>query len=229
MSNDSGGGEIEETQAERALAEVSANKWVDYQEKFVPLENQYMQSVEDLNSDATKQRVRSNAASKVYGQASGQNFGLSKSTFGAGLDPTSGRFKTKSNALQRAIQKTADNAANNSEFAAENSYIQGMGNIVAMGNNQETAAMNSMSHIANTASGEAINDARMDFQDYQSDQKVGATVFGAGAAYGLNGGFDDMNKSLNQSAVRSGLKYGTISDSQQSGSLADQENGFGYF
>ena len=184
-----GGGdapEVEETAAERALAETSAMKWKDYQENFVPLENQYMQRVNDLGTENAQGLVGNQARSQVMSQMQGQNSGLAKQSFQQNLDPTSGAFKTKSMALNNAIQKTRENAANNAQFAAENSYIQGLGNIVAMGNGQETTAFNSMGNLAQQATGEAINDARNDFTKLQSDKEMTGAVVGGLASYGMN-------------------------------------------
>ncbi|CAN8139580.1 hypothetical protein THIOSC15_1660001 [uncultured Thiomicrorhabdus sp.] len=61
-----------------------------------------------------------------------------------------------------------------------------MGNIVAIGNGQETTAFNSMGNLANQAAGESINDARIDFTNYQTDQDMKGAVVGGLTSYGLN-------------------------------------------
>ena len=186
MSGGGGDTEVKETAAEIALAEVAAKKWQDYQADFIPLENQYMEQVKKLDSANVQNRVAANAGANVASQMAGSGVGLQQQSFARNLDPTSGSFKTKSGVLNTAIQKSIDNAANNAKFGAENAYIQGVGNVVAMGNGQETAAYNSMGQLAGQASQQAINDARSDFTKAQSEQEMVGSVVGGLSAYGLD-------------------------------------------
>jgi hypothetical protein len=188
-----GGGDtdIPETEAERALAEVSAKKWQDYQENFVPLENQYMQRVDDIGQQSNIDRVGDQAAAGVMSETSGANVGLQQQQFAKGLDPTSGGFKTKSSALNGAIQKSVQNAKNNGQFAAENSHIKGLGNVVAIGNGQETTAFNSMGSLAGQATSQAVNDSMNDFSRAQGEQDMVGTIAGAG----MRGGMEYMKPS----------------------------------
>lgn len=183
-----GGGstEVPETAAEIALAETSAKKWQDYQENFVPLENQYMKRVDDMGTQNSINRVGNAAMGQVDQQMRGQNAGLTQQSFQHNLDPTSGGFKTKSIALNSAIDQTRQNAVNNGQFAAENSHIQGLGNIVAMGNNQETTAFNSMGSLASQAAGQAINDAQANYTKWQGDQEMKGAIAGGLASYGMD-------------------------------------------
>jgi len=226
MGGGSSAPEVKETAAERALAEVSAQKWQDYQTQFVPIENKYMSEVTDLNTQSNRDRVAANASANVATQSAGQLGLMQNQMFSQNLDPTSGSFKTKSNALNNAIQKSQANAGLNARFGAENAYMQGVGNIVAMGNGQETAAMNSMGNLAQQASNQAIGDARNDFTKAQGDKQLVGSLVGAAGAYGMNSGMFKPD-ALNQGFVNSGLKYDTGFNSAQSNALAGQERGFG--
>jgi len=224
-----GGGkapEVEETEAERALAEVSAKQWQDYKTDFVPLENQYMKRVDDINGSANMQNMEASGIAGVNEQVSGSNGKMERSMFAGGIDPTAGKFKTKSAALNSAIRKTAENAGSNARFSAENAHIQGVSNIVSMGNGQEAVALNSMSGLARNATNEAIGDARNDFTKWQGEQELTGAVVGAGTAAASNN-IDGVSTGINQANVSSGLKYNTGLMSDQSTQLAQQESGFG--
>jgi hypothetical protein len=185
MGGGGGSTDVPETAAERALAEVSAKEWQDYQENFVPLENQYMERVNEYGDIQKQQQIGNQAASQVMTGLSGANNQMQQQQFSQGLDPTSGGFKTKSLALNKAIQKTKANAQAQGQFAGENAYIQGLGNIVAMGNNQQTTAMGSMGDLARQSTTNAINDSRNDFIKWQGDQELKGAVVGGLARGGM--------------------------------------------
>jgi len=185
----SGSTEVPETEAERALAEVSAGKWKVYQEQFVPLENQYMREVDNLGSASSQQRLGQMAQDKAAEATYGLQTQLNQQSFAKGIDPSSGAYQTKSMALNSAIQRTKDNAYAQGINAAKNAHLQGIGNVVAMGSGQDTAAFNGFGNLANTAARSAIGDANRDFERSLGDQRLTGQVLGSAAAYGVNSYF----------------------------------------
>lgn len=184
-----GGGsvpQVKETEAEKALADVAASKWQDYQDNYVPLENSYIDSVENLNSAGSKARVAADAQSNIQSNVGGLLSQHTKNNMQKGLDPTSGATKTGGFALQLASQQSKAAAGDEAKFGAENSYLQGIGSVVAMGEGQEASAFDSMGSIADRAAGTSINNAKNDFTKFQSNQDVNGAVIGGLAAYGMN-------------------------------------------
>lgn len=178
--------EIKETAAERAAAELAAEKWQDYQKDFVPIENEYMNSVNDLNSESNKARVSAKAQANVVDQSSGLLGQAMQKNFARGIDPSSGASNANTFALSQATQNSRANAGNKGLFGAENAYLQGVSNVVALGNNQDATAFESMGSIADRASGEAINKAKNDFIDFQGNQSLTGGLIGAASAYGMD-------------------------------------------
>lgn len=221
-----GGGktpEVKETAAERALAETSAKKFQDYQANFVPLENQYMERVEQIGSDTNIDKVGANAQAGAAKEFSGLRSKMDSQSFARNLDPTSGAYQNGSREVSNTFKRAVDDAGNNGRFAAENSYIQGLGNIVAIGNGQDTTAFNSMGALASQATNEAITDAKVDFYNKQSDEELKGAVVGGLTSYGLNYAQNNAG-ALN---TVTGSKYDTGLFSEQSRMLAAQERGMG--
>lgn len=223
MSGDNGGStDIEETEAERAVAEVAMEKFDTYQKHFKPLETEYINRVDDKSGANYQNLVSGLAANAATKEARQAESGL----YQGGLNPNSGSFKTKSNALNNAILATKNSAAASGKQAAQNDYLSGLSNVAAIGSGQDAVATNSTRGLADISAAQSWNDARNDFFDYQSDQKFTGAVTGAAANFGLSNA-SQLNQGANQGSVYSGLKYGTDFGSNQSTMLADQEKGFG--
>lgn len=192
MSLGGGSSEYEEppeTAAERALAEVSAAKWSDYQKTFVPLQNEYMSQVDRLGDEQVQQGYGMMAGNMAMSQVAGTMNDANQSMFAQGIDPSSGVFKTKSRVLSQAMAQTQQNAFNQGKLAAENAHIQGLSNVAAIGNGQQTTAFNGMGSLASTAAQNAINESNREFTKYSADQQLKGQVLGSVAGAAANGYF----------------------------------------
>lgn len=229
MSGGGGGSaEVPETEAERALAEVSAGKWKLYQEQFVPLENKYMREVDALGSAGRQQRLGQMAQDKAAEATYGLHSQLGQQYFSRGIDPSSGGYQTKSMALNSAIQRTKDNAYAQGINAAKNAHLQGIGNVVAMGSGQDTSAFNGFSNMANTAARNALNDSGRAFERNLGEQQLTGQALGAVAAYGANSYFKTPTASSPQAWNNLGSGVSNGYTSPQLVNYADQQN-FGSF
>lgn len=225
-----GGGstDVPETEAERALAEVSAGKWQLYQKEFIPLENQYMAEVDALGSEGSQQRLGQMAQDKAAEATYGLQTQLNQQSFARGIDPSSGAYQTKSMALNSAIQRTKDNAYAQGINAAKNAHLQGIGNVVAMGSGQDTAAFNGFGNLANTAARNATSEAGRAFERSLGDQQLTGQVLGAATGYGMNSYFKTPTASAPQTWNNLGSGVSNGYTSPQMVNYADQQN-FGSF
>ena len=211
----------EETAAERALAETSARKWSDYQQYSVPLENQFMRSVDRLGTEGAQRGYGLRAEANAMQQTQGLQGELNAGLMARGADPSSNSFKTKSMALNNAIKKTQANAQNAGRMAGENAYLQGLGNVVALGNGQETAAFNGMGNLAQRAASESMAQSGRDFErtmtNRANNQQLAGQVMGMGLSTGMNymGGLSQTSNN-----------YGTNMLSQQNRVLNQQDAAF---
>ena len=213
-----GGGdapEIEETAAERALAEVSAEKFRVYQEKFKPLEQQYMNIVDDKNGKAYQGLMMSqsaNAATRDLRAAESQ-------MYSGGLNPNIGASVGKSAVLSQAIERTKAAGMAQGMQSAQNAYLSGLANVNAIGSGQEAAATSSTRSLAQQSANQAKSDAQNAFISQQANQEMKGAVVGGLAAGATN------YMGSNDFKVRSGSAYDTNFMSEQSNMLANQQRG----
>jgi hypothetical protein len=226
----SGGGsssDVPETAAERALAEVSAGKWDAYQKQFVPLEDKYMREVDAMAAPTAQANVANMAMNKARESTLGLQADHNQQMFGRGIDPSQGAYQGKSRALNQAISKTQQNAYNQGLMAAKNAHVQGLGNVVAMGNGQDTASFNGTRSLADQSARTAINDSQRDFNKQQADSQLTGQVIGAGVGYGVNSYFKTPSV-LNYNMPSNGAPTNTVSLSGGSGyGFGGSNNGFG--
>ncbi len=221
-----GSSDVPETAAERALSEVSAGKWKQYQDNYVPLENQYMKSVDALGNANNQQRTAQMAQDNVQKSLNGMQQQTNMGMFARGIDPSSGQFQTKSVALNQAMAKTKNNAYNQGMLSAQNAYTQGLGNVVAMGNGQDTASFNGTRSLADQSARTAMNDAQRDFNKQQGDNQLAGQVIGAGVGYGMNSYFNKPVNNIATGMQSASKDYGTYYGSSQNQMLANQNQGF---
>lgn len=189
-----GGGSPErpdESEAYRALAEQSANYFNRYREVFVPLENQYIQSVFDAGGEAAYDRAMSAADSAVQREFTPELNKYQRDLLARGIDPSSGRFAGSTGDVYAELGTArglvqADAGINNTDR-----FLGGIQNIVKMGQGIASEAMQGQIGLAQSAEDKARAQAGTAFADRsQKDQALGtaAGMVGAGAYNYFGGG-----------------------------------------
>lgn len=181
-----GGGDIEETEAERAQAEVALKRWGDYENIFKPYENEFMDEVDDLNSEANYTRATELAISPLANQFAEEAMGIKKQMQASGVNPNSGKMKSFNSAVAGAQAGAEVDTASRATEAQQDRYIGGLQNIVAMGQGQAGQAMQGMTDIAVTSQQNARSQAQSALQDRDNIRSGVGAVVGAGTSYGLN-------------------------------------------
>lgn len=180
-----GGGdaEVKETKEQKELAKIAMERYQKYKEFYVPAENEYMNYVtEQVNSDQRQAAIEGasvGASESAATQALQQDIGR-LTTQGTGVNPDSGAFKTAIN--ENAVDR-GDSRVNNSQRslqALEDAEMAGMQNIVAMGNNQQGAAVQGFGDVASLSASYARNEAVSDFNESMGREDLAGTVAGAG-------------------------------------------------
>lgn len=181
------GGDVEgpkQTAEEKMLGELSIERWNDYQTRFRPIEDQYINDVQMTESDYAQARGQANTSVQ-------QNFGeaeekLKTSLMMSGVDPSSNTFvdAVDDMALDRGLSSGASkNEANN---AVDEMHIKGLQNVVAMGQGQATESIKGMSDIAFDATRDSINRAQSSFDDKSAGRQLAGQAIGLGTAGYLN-------------------------------------------
>lgn len=180
--------DIDETPEEKMLAQVAMEQWKHYGDTFYDVENEYMDMVSNLQSDAVQNFQQGQAAATAQGAFS-DTLTEAKGLFGQGIDPSSGRF---SGAVTTAgLQLGMDSAGAQNDVAAglRQDYATGLQNIVNIGLGESTEALQGFSDMASDAAEEEILDAQIEAQS--TDVASTALGLGLGAVTGWALGDDE--------------------------------------
>lgn len=189
MSGGGGGGsDPKDTPEQRKLAEVAAEKWNFAQENLAPLEDQYMDSVNQMTDADRMSYIRGRtmqsqqqAGSEVTEQAGQQ---LQQ----GGIDPSSGRYQGTMSGLSLDTAEAGGETLGRAQFEQENQQVQGLQNIVAIGQGEAGQAQAGLSTVASQSAADARQSAAGKFNRRSANLQLLGQVAGAGASYGLNGG-----------------------------------------
>jgi hypothetical protein len=175
-----GGGAIEETAHEKALAQISNEQWHQYTTRLAPYEDKLIAKIDTTAADqsAIAGKVNADVASS-YDNAPQQ---VVSQTAAQGLTPASGQFKQRlgMNALERGkVTSRALGAA--SQAADDQTYIK-LQEAIAMGRGEAADTTRDMTTLARDASSQAISDARNSQDKSSSMASSVASTAGMGLA-----------------------------------------------
>lgn len=194
-----GGGEVEPTAEEKALADIATKRYERYEQEFIPAENEFIDSVQSIDEGDSDLAAGTAAAGsqQAFGKAEGK---VTSTQQQAGAAPGSGRHN-------QAIAGTADEAAASRGQAIAGARrgsterrLSGLQAVSAIGQGQDAEALNTLSDVAREANRESINDAKMAAANRDANAQALGTVVGAGASaadFGNNntGGFQGVGAS----------------------------------
>ncbi len=187
MSGGGGGDtEIKDTPEQKYLAKVAAEKWNFAQDNLAPLQNEYMQQVEQMDSPGRKAYImgRANQGTQAaIGRGAEQ---LGSQAQAAGIDPSSGKFKGL------MMDAATDAASAGGETAAralaeqDNQKALGLQNVLAIGSGQDTRALAGLTDMSSLSAQQARSDAYGAFNRRSANLNTLGTLAGAGTRYYLN-------------------------------------------
>lgn len=186
-----------QTPEEAELGKIAIERWNDYQTRFKPIENQF---IEDVQADASDYDAARGATTTAVQQNFGQaEDALKDNIFATGIDPSSSEFmdSLKGLSLDRAL--SGGTGLNETDLAVDNQHLQGLQTVVAMGQGQATDALDGYGNIAANATRDAIDRSYRSFEDRQAGLHLVGNVAGAATSYGMNqpsGGTDTVNGSV---------------------------------
>ena len=198
MSGGGGDNEVKDTPEQKYLAKVAAEKWNFAQKELAPLEDKYMASVDQMDSESNMSYIRGRtmqAQTQAQGDVQGQlEDGLGK----AGVNPNSGRFQGDVNDLGLDLAESGGENLGRAQFEQDNQKVMGMQNVTAIGQGQSGRAQAGLSGLAQQSSYDAIGDAKNAYNRRSANLQLVGNIAGAGTRYG-------MEKSPNQYSMDTGL------------------------
>lgn len=163
---------------ERELGRIAVERWNDYQTRFVPVENEYIESVQQTDADYAD--ARGGAAASVQQSFGAAEDDLRGNLFAAGLTPDSSQFTSAIEGLGLDRALSLGTAANEAEVATDNRHLQGLQSVVQMGQGQAMNAIQGKGEVAATATRDSIDRANRSFDNRQAGLHLAGTVAGAG-------------------------------------------------
>lgn len=140
-----------ETEEQRALAEIAAQRFNRYKEVFAPLEDQYIQQVMDVRDQSNYETAGGLAAAEFQrGFQTGQE-NLQNEMFQQGVDPSAGAFQENSAALRRAQAVAQGRGVSGAKVANTDRFYQGLRGVAAIGQGQAADAIEGMAGIARSS------------------------------------------------------------------------------
>jgi hypothetical protein len=139
---------LDETEQERALAEIAAQRFNRYKEVFAPLEDQYIQQVFDVRDQSNYENAGGIAAAQFQKEFQTGQDKLSDQMFQQGVDPSSGAFQENSAALRRAQAVGQGLGVSGAKVANTDRFYQGLRGVMAIGQGQASDAIEGMAGIA---------------------------------------------------------------------------------
>ena len=156
---------LDETPEERALAEISAQRFNRYKEVFAPLEDQYIQQVLDVRNQGNYEQAGSIAAAEYQRGFQTAQDNLTNQMMQQGIDPSSGAFQTNSAALRRAQAVRQGLGVSGAKVANTDRFYKGLQGVIAMGQGQAADSIGGMADIAKMSQEKASAAAESAFQN----------------------------------------------------------------
>lgn len=188
MTMGGGSDKPKDTPEQRNLAAVAAEKWNYSQKNLAPLQNQYMEYVDQMDSTQNKDYIRGRTLQGQNQAHGGASEELHKGLATGGIDPSSGRYQGAMNDMSTDMGVSGGENLGRALFEQDGQKIMGLQNIVAMGDGQATKAQSGMSGLAQQSVSNNISNAKNSFNRRSANLQLVGNVAGAATAYGMNGG-----------------------------------------
>lgn len=172
--------EIRDTEAEKTMARIAADKWKLYNERFKPIENKWMQDIDTWNKEQAIESaggIANASTQKAYGEALKQqmNSGGNAGQISSGI----------SKMAQQGASTRTDNI-NRMQVNQQNRYTQGLQSIAAMGQGKEAKAIGGMNEAAGISAHYAQQEAQKSYADRTAKNQMIGAGLGAAARWGVN-------------------------------------------
>lgn len=157
-----GGGTVtvQETESEKAQAEVAESMWELYQTKLAPYEDVFIQDVEKMNNPLVYTKAAGDTNMSYSSQFGDARDSAANSLTSAGVNPNSGKFGTTQNSLTRQQAFQQNDAMNQAQSSQADQYVGGLEDALAIGSGESAQNMSALDSLSSAENKSAISDAR---------------------------------------------------------------------
>lgn len=181
-----GDNSVEETEWERARADVMEDKWALYENEYADILEEYGSRVDDMGTEGRRnflEGTASSGASKSFGEASD----ALESNLGSAMNPNSGGFKAKTGSLRDAQGSSTAEAVTRADMESQDQHVMGLSNFSALGRGDSVKSQAGLSEVARLSADNALDDAISEFNSSATTSHNVGTGLGAAATYFANG------------------------------------------
>ncbi|EHX5908883.1 hypothetical protein K2E77_005666, partial [Escherichia coli] len=188
MGGSKGGGDtkVKPTAAQIAQEEVAWKGWQDYKNILRPAEDNFMEKVDDLNSEQQYDNIAGTTNlgyQKQFGEARKE---LASNLTRSGVDPSSGRFNAVMNANQSDQVTGQIDTTTRGQVSQADKYVAGLQDVAALGSGQKADALQSFNSLADSSLAKAKSDAQAAFTKQQGRASLVGAGLGAAGAYAMH-------------------------------------------
>jgi hypothetical protein len=173
----SGGGSKrqQETEAEREVARIAAEKWAYYTDTFRDIENWAMSQAQTAGTASNV--ARTTGIANVDAQA-----GVAGQFREAGINPNASQANRYLTQQEQVGGLVASNAGGRAVLGANDQYINRMSNLAAIGQGNEATAITGMNRLANRNFNQTQQDLTNAFKNRSLNQQAVGLPIGIGAS-----------------------------------------------
>jgi hypothetical protein len=181
-----GSDSVKETSAEKAAAGVAKEQWDLYKNELSQYEDIFMDKVDGLNDESKYGKVAADANLAYSSSFTKARDNTATGLAAAGVDPTSGKYKSAMNNLTQDQAVAQIDTTNKAQTDQSNKFTAGLSDVVSIGAGQKAEALSGYSSIANNSLSEAVTDAQTSQSNSAATSGAVGTAAGMGLSYYMN-------------------------------------------
>ncbi len=177
-----GGDQVQETPAQRAMAEHAVLLMKDYEQRWLPVQQHLAKSIqaEGAPNSAARREAAGKAATDTniaFGRAQGQ---LEKQLSNSGAAPGSSKANLAITGLGSDLAKSEGLSTTVSDQQIDDAYTQGLSALMNIGRGKAAGVSNSLASQANQSATQARADASASLAEHQGQAQLGGQLAGYG-------------------------------------------------
>ena len=185
MSGGGGGADMENTEAQKAMAEIASKKWVDYNNTFKPVENKFIDDVYDMGGQAAMDEASGIAGVTNAKVTTGAISDTADALIASGVNPNSTQFTENMDSTETKAGGVNADTTSRTQNTQQDRFVQGLDAVNSIGQGKEAKAITGKGDLAQASQSNAMSKSSSDFADTQTtNEAVGAGIGAAPAKWG---------------------------------------------
>lgn len=179
---------VQETPQQAAMVQRAQAQMADYKARWLPLQQRMAKQVEELgaNDSPTRQRAQGRATTETTARFAKAGGAMEKALTASGAGPGSSRFNLAVTGMANDQAASRGSGMFAADQAIDDAYIQGLGNLAAVGRGEKAMANQGLVNSAMMSGRQAAQDADLSMQEQMGYAQTAGQVAGVGMGQMLN-------------------------------------------